>query len=184
MARTARFLKFGPSRTRRPFGLRKKAFGQMKRLTQFGHVFKSQGRASLRSDNCPNIPEHCPKWIGTGVRIRRNPQSMRVTPSIGRHKGHFRAKVTYEPPSDVVPTAVVWDLHPSAFGKQIEPSNSTESLRACVAGEDILFRSDNRRQNSGCIIFWSSQRCNAQLVCFRQYLFCALFQFSMLTKRL
>ena len=59
--------------SRRLGGSETEAFSRQKTLTQFGHPFKGHGRASLRSDNCPNIPEDCPKWIGTGVRIRRNP---------------------------------------------------------------------------------------------------------------
>jgi hypothetical protein len=30
--------------------------------------------AELFKTDWPNIPEHCPKWIGTVVRIDRNPQ--------------------------------------------------------------------------------------------------------------
>ena len=58
---------------------KKRGAGARKNLTQFGHPSIGQGRASLRSDNCPNIPEHCPKWIGIGVRIDRNPQNANQT---------------------------------------------------------------------------------------------------------
>jgi hypothetical protein len=41
----------------------KEALGKRKTLTQFGHPTKSHCRASLRSDNCPNIPEDCPNIL-------------------------------------------------------------------------------------------------------------------------
>jgi hypothetical protein len=44
-------------------GSEKNTLENGKNLTQFGHPLKSIRRASLRSDNCPNIPECCPNIL-------------------------------------------------------------------------------------------------------------------------
>jgi CheY-like chemotaxis protein len=59
-----------------PSAPKKEALESGKNLTQFGHPFKSPCRASLRSDNCPTIPDQCPIILGMGVRIHRNAQFM------------------------------------------------------------------------------------------------------------
>ena len=41
----------------------KLTLGKRKPLTQFGHLLNHQAGASLRSDNCPNIPECCPNIL-------------------------------------------------------------------------------------------------------------------------
>src|SRR5208337_2774226 len=57
----------------RRLGLRKRSLESKKNLTQFGHPFKYLSRASLRSDNCPIIPDQCPAisdWVSEFIGIR------------------------------------------------------------------------------------------------------------------
>jgi len=61
--------------------LRKADEKEENNLTHFGHPCKTAARASLRSDNCPTIPDECPTIIGSlsdnfglGVRNHRNAQ--------------------------------------------------------------------------------------------------------------
>ena len=62
-------------------GSEKELSEKEKNLTQFGHRCKTAARASLRSDNCPTIPDECPTIIGLlsinfglGVQNHRNAQ--------------------------------------------------------------------------------------------------------------
>jgi hypothetical protein len=55
------------------YGSEKEAAGEGKNLTQFGHPRKTTCRASLRSDNCPTIPDQCPTisdWVSEFAGIR------------------------------------------------------------------------------------------------------------------
>lgn len=69
-----------------PSAPKKEALESGKNLTQFGHPCKSPCRASLRSDNCPTIPDECPIIFGMGVRIHRNAHNVNavVLPGFAR----------------------------------------------------------------------------------------------------
>ena len=56
-----------------PSAPKKQSLESGKYLTQFGHPRKTAGRASLRSDNCPIIPDQCPTisdWVSEFIGIR------------------------------------------------------------------------------------------------------------------
>ena len=62
-----------PFRGTRRFAPKKRPGESRKNLTQFGHPSISHSRASLRSDNCPKIPDHCPTisdWVSEFIGIR------------------------------------------------------------------------------------------------------------------
>ena len=56
-----------------------------KNLIQFGHLRKTLRRASLRSDNCPTIPDQCPTisdWVSDFIGIRSPKCSLRSSATI------------------------------------------------------------------------------------------------------
>jgi hypothetical protein len=56
-----------------PTAPKKKGMEGRKNLIQFGHLRKTPCRASLRSDNCPTIPDQCPTisdWVSEFIGIR------------------------------------------------------------------------------------------------------------------
>ena len=96
------------AQTRR-FAPKKEALEIRKNLTQFGHPFMSYLRASLRSDNCPNSSDHCPNWIGSGVRIDRNAHRlMRADPKLAlRHPEEWDFQELMDKPE--LPYAVYYE---------------------------------------------------------------------------
>jgi hypothetical protein len=68
-------------------------------LTHFGHPCKTAARASLRSDNCPTIPDECPTIIGSlsdnfglDVRNHRNAQLGAVRLYVNYFQPSFKLK--------------------------------------------------------------------------------------------
>jgi hypothetical protein len=68
------------------FGSEKEAAGEQEKLDQIGHPRKSPCRASLRSDNCPIIPDQCPTisdFVSDFIGMRSSPQPLE-TPQVAR----------------------------------------------------------------------------------------------------